>query len=239
MSGDPQAQVEAEATGETVGEAKWAALRELERRVPGLDRNAVEFQVISEGERGLLGVGFIEARVIARVAGGPPPERTIAAGRPAAPAATHATGSPAAVLAETLERICDGIGVSARVSVTEDEGALRASLAGPDVGLLIGKHGQTIDAIQHLAGAVVAHAAGTRLDVVVDAGGYRERRRATLEGMAERAAARVRASGSPVALDPMTASERKIVHLRLRELGLDSVSEGHEPSRYVVVQPPA
>lgn len=238
MTDDARAQVEAEATGETVGEAKWAALRELERRVPHLDRNAVEFQVISEGERGLLGVGFIEARVIARVAVAAPRAESREA-RPAPPRPAAADGSPAAVLGEALERICEGIGVSARVSVTEEDGALRGTLAGPDVGLLIGKHGQTIDAIQHLASAVVAHAAGARLDVVVDAGGYRDRRRTALEGMAERAAARVRTSGSPVALDPMTASERKVVHLRLRELGLDSVSEGHEPARYVVVQPPA
>lgn len=237
MTEEPHAQVETEATGETVGEAKWAALRELERRVPDLDRSAVEFQVISEGERGLLGVGFIEARVIARVMA--PQARQAPAPRPAAARPSHADGSPPAVLTEALERICEGIGVSARVAVAEEEGALRATLSGPDVGLLIGKHGQTIDAIQHLASAVVAHAAGARLDVVVDAGGYRDRRRTALEGMADRAAARVRASGSPVALDPMTASERKVVHLHLRELGLDSVSEGNEPARYVVVQPPA
>ena len=118
------------------------------RRVPDLDRSAVEFQVISEGERGLLGVGFIEARVIARVMA--PQARQAPAPRPAAARPSHADGSPPAVLTEALERICEGIGVSARVAVAEEEGALRATLSGPDVGLLIGKHGQTIDAIQHL-----------------------------------------------------------------------------------------
>ena len=78
-TGDPR---EAEATGETVGEAKWAAARELERRFPGLDKSAVEYVVLSEGERGLLGVGFIPARVIARLSTDALPQRVSASSSP-------------------------------------------------------------------------------------------------------------------------------------------------------------
>ncbi len=228
--------VEAEGTGETVGEAKWSALRELERRLPGLDRSAVELVVLSEGERGLLGVGFAPARVLARAASPPSPLS------PATPAASPQPGRPpgspeAAMLAELLERIRDALGVDATIDVREAEGALTGTFRGPDLGLLIGKHGQTIDAIQQLANAALSRRAGERVDAVVDAAGYRERRRATLEGVAERAAARVRASGAAVELEPMSAAERKVVHLRLRdEPDVVTTSEGAEPSRFVVVR---
>jgi spoIIIJ-associated protein len=222
---------EVEATGETVGEAKWSALRELERRFPGLDKGNVTFQVVAEGERGLLGVGYAPARVIARLAGAP-------AAAPAPEA--HAPGSPAARLQELLERICSAVGAHASVTVTEEDAALLARIAGGDLGLVIGKHGQTIDAIQYLANAIVYRGAAEdeRKEVVVDAAGYRDRRRVTLETRADGAADQALARGEAVALEPMTAPERKIVHLRLQERAdVVTESEGMEPDRHVVVRP--
>ena len=102
------------------------------------------------------------------------------------------------------------------------------------------QHGQTIDAIQYLANAIVwrAHPDGDRKEVVVDAAGYRDRRRIALEALALRSAEEALATHSPVELEPMTAVERKTVHLRLKEFdGVETGSEGTEPNRYVVITP--
>ena len=214
-----------EATGETVGEAKWAALRELELRYPGLDKSAVQFEVVSEGERGLLGVGYAPARVVAAA--------------PAEAAVPLDESDLASLLRGLLVQITAALGVDARVDVREDADAVVATCSAADVGLLIGRHGQTIDAVQYLLNAVAHRTFGDdRKDVVVDAAGYRERRRATLEALAVRTAEQVRVSGRPVELDPMTAVERKVVHLRLKDAaGVRTSSEGMEPNRYVVVLP--
>ena len=227
-------EVQVEATGETVGEAKWSALRELERQRPGLDKSAVRFQVVSEGERGLLGVGFTPARVIATV--------DAAAVAPAERAAAPVDESELAAEArELVGRIVDGIGVNAQIDVDEGEGTITVSCTGPDLGMLIGRHGQTIDAIQYLANAAMYRGhSDERKEVVVDAAGYRVRRRASLEALAVRSAERALAQGEPVELEPMTAVERKVVHLRLKELdGVETTSEGTEPNRFVVVHPVA
>jgi spoIIIJ-associated protein len=212
-----------ETTGETVGEAKWAALRELERLHPGLDKAAVRFQVLTEGERGLLGVGYAPARVLASVdpdAAGPPREES----------------EQAALAREVVERIAAGIGVDCRVDVREDEETVLVTCGGEELGLLIGKHGQTIDAVQYLANAIARRGGAEAKEVVVDAAGYRARRRATLETLAVRSAQQALREGR-VELEPMTAVERKIVHLRLKEFpGVETSSEGTEPNRFVVVR---
>jgi spoIIIJ-associated protein len=216
--------IQVEATGETVGEAKWSALRELERLRPNLDKAAVQFQVVTEGERGLLGVGYAPARVIARVANGLTP-------------APHDESEVAARVRELVERITHEIGVASRIELVEDEDTITVSCTGRELGMLIGKHGQTIDAIQYLVNAIVARSEGdARKDIVVDAAGYRARRRATLEALAMRSAERVLATGQAVELDPMTAVERKVVHVRLQEVeGVETSSEGTEPNRFVVI----
>jgi spoIIIJ-associated protein len=225
-------ELQVEATGETVGEAKWSALRELERQQPGLDKAAVRFQVVSEGERGLLGVGFTPARVIASVSGD--------AVEVAAPAVPVADDSELAGEArELVQRIVDGIGVNAQVEVDEGAETITVSCTGPDLGMLIGRHGQTIDAIQYLANAAMYRGhSDDRKEVVVDAAGYRERRRASLEALAVRSAERALSSLEAVELDPMTAVERKVVHVRLKEFdGVETTSEGTEPNRFVVIRP--
>jgi spoIIIJ-associated protein len=224
------ADLTAEATGETVGEAKWAALRELERRHPGLEKAAVHFEVVAEGERGILGVGYEPARVVAHL----PAEAAEAA------AAAAADESGQVHEARTLvARVVTTLGVDAEVDAREGQDAIVVTCSGPDVGLLIGRHGQTIDAIQYLLNAIAWRAYGhERKEVVVDAAGYRERRKETLEALALRVAERVRGSGEREELEPMTAIERKVVHLRLKDVpGVGTTSEGTEPNRYVVVIP--
>jgi spoIIIJ-associated protein len=222
--------LQVEATGETVGEAKWSALRELEKLQPGIDKAAVQFQVLSEGERGLLGVGYAPARVIASV------DPSAAAAAPSAPAEE---GELATEVREVLERVLEAIGVAARVEIREDDESLVATVTGRELGLVIGKHGQTIDAIQYLVNAIAWREHGEeRKPVVVDAAGYRERREATLGTLALRSAERAKASGSAVELDPMTAVERKVVHMHLKDVpGVTTRSEGTEPNRYIVVEP--
>jgi spoIIIJ-associated protein len=222
-----------EATGETVGEAKWAALRELERRHPGLDKASVRFEVVAEGQRGILGVGYEPARVLAHL-----PAEAV---RAAAVVTTESAGdaSQTADAQGLVARIVSAIGVDAEVEAREQAEAIVVTCSGPDVGLLIGRHGQTIDGIQYLLNAIGWRTYGDeRKEVVVDAAGYRARRQATLEAMALRVADRVRESGEPEELEPMTAVERKVVHVRLKdEAGVGTTSEGTEPNRYVVVLP--
>jgi spoIIIJ-associated protein len=222
--------LQVEATGETVGEAKWAALRELEKLRPGIDKSAVRFQVVSEGERGLLGVGYSPARVVASVS----PENV------SAPEAEPAEeGEHAAEVREVLERIVDAIGVRARIDIREDEDSVTAAFVGRELGLLIGKHGQTIDAIQYLVNAVTWRGRGDdRKAVVVDAAGYRARRETVLVALARRSAQSAVASARSVELEPMTAVERKVVHVCLKDFpGVVTRSEGTEPNRYVVIDP--
>ena len=221
-----------EATGETVGEAKWAALRELELRHPGLDKSAVQFEVVSEGERGLLGVGYLPARVLAHL----PAEAAAAAAVEEAPSQDEGQAAEARWL---VSRIVTELGIEASLDVDEGKDTITVTVSGPDVAILIGRHGQTIDAVQYLLNVIQYRAYGdAKKDVVVDAEGYRERRRATLETLADEVAARVRESGSAEELEPMTSVERKVVHLRLKEAaGVATASEGMEPNRYVVVLP--
>jgi spoIIIJ-associated protein len=128
------------------------------------------------------------------------------------------------------------MGITARVDVQETDEEIVATCTGGDLGLLIGKHGQTIDALQYVANAAVFRG-GAGKPVTVDAAGYRARRRQTLEGIALRSAERA-IQGERVLLEPMTAVERKVVHERLKEVpGVETASEGTEPNRYVVVLP--
>ncbi len=222
--------VELETTGETVGEAKWLALRELEKLHPGLDKSAVRFQVVTEGERGLLGVGYSPARVVARL-------DSAAAPVSAEPPPEDETES-AAQLRALVVRVCEGLGIRCRIEVRDVDEDLTATCSGGDLGLLIGKHGQTIDAVQYLANAIVYRdRPDERKPVVVDASGYRARRRASLDALAVRGAERA-SSGSSVELEPMSAVERKIVHRRLEDFpGIVTRSEGTEPNRRVVIDP--
>jgi spoIIIJ-associated protein len=214
-----------ESEGETVGEAKWAAIRELEKLDPGIDKSSVRFQVVSEGERGILGVGYSPARVVATVEpnGEPAPARD--------------ESEAATLVRELISRTTAALGIACRVELSEAEDTLVATCSGRDLGLLIGRHGQTIDAIQYLCNAILARQ-GAGVSVVIDAAGYRARREATLTSLATSAAEQALRTGERVELEPMTAVERKIVHVSLQDFaGVETSSEGTEPNRFVVVFP--
>lgn len=144
----------------------------------------------------------------------------------------------AARVRRMLEEIVAAVDVNAAIDVSEDTDGVRANLEGDDLGLLIGRHGQTIDAIQHLAYRIAYRGENDRKRVTVDAAGYRERRAALLQQDADEAAEEALRTGEPVALDAMNAVERRVVHEYLRDRdGIETYSEGDEPDRHLVVAP--
>jgi spoIIIJ-associated protein len=146
--------------------------------------------------------------------------------------------SPADRVRELLERVNAALALDAEVEVVEEPDRIRCVLRGDDMGLFIGRHGQTIDAVQHLAFKVAAHGQSPAPKVEVDAAGYRERRRLALERQADQAAADAVRSSRPVALDAMSATERKLVHEYLKDRdGVETYSEGAEPDRHLVIAP--
>lgn len=145
---------------------------------------------------------------------------------------------PAEALEELLEEIADALKLEVAVDVSERDGALSGQLDGEDVGLFIGRHGQTIDAVQHLAQRIVFPDGPSAVRIVIDANGYRARRAEALQAEADDAAEEAVSSGQPVELDPLPPFERRIVHEYLRERGdVETHSEGNEPARYLVVTP--
>ncbi len=145
---------------------------------------------------------------------------------------------PGELLLELLEEVTAGLGLDVDVEIEEADGVLRGLVIGDDVGLLIGRRGQTIDAVQHLAQRIVFPDGPSATRVEIDADGYRERRAALLRADADEAADEAIRDGRAVELDPMPASERRIVHEHLRERGgVETHSEGEEPDRYLVVSP--
>ncbi len=137
-----------------------------------------------------------------------------------------------------LERIVGELDVDGSVEVSEEEDEIIGRVDGEDLGLLIGRRGQTIDAVQLLCYRAAFQGRPDRKRVTVDAAGYRERRRDAVERQADRAADRAVKTGNEIELEPMTASERRVVHQHLKErAGIETFSEGDEPERCVVVAP--
>jgi spoIIIJ-associated protein len=146
--------------------------------------------------------------------------------------------APADRVRELLERINEALELSAEVEIVDEGDHIVGTLHGDDMGLFIGRHGQTIDAVQHLAFKIAAIGQSPAPRVEVDAAGYRERRRQALERQADQAAADAVRSDRPVALDAMSATERKVVHEYLKDReDVETYSEGTEPDRHLVVAP--
>jgi spoIIIJ-associated protein len=141
---------------------------------------------------------------------------------------------------ELLDKVIEALGLDADLVIEESDEGIRATLEGDDLGLFIGRHGATIDAVKHLAFKIANRNAGRdeAVRVTVDAAGYRERREEMLHRQADQAATRAARSGRPVALDAMSATERKVVHEYLKDReDVETYSEGSEPNRHLVVAP--
>jgi spoIIIJ-associated protein len=220
--------VRVEADGTSVGAAKWAAMKQLEQRFPGIEVDHVEFEVLEEHP---AAGGGDEGQV--RVAA----EANLSAWR-AAEQEFAWPDEPAERVRAILRRTIAALAIRASVDVSESDDELRATVSGPDLGLLIGKHGQTIDSLQFICGQAAFRGREDRKRVVLDAGGYRERREAMLRRQADRGAADAVRYGRAVELDAMSANERKTVHVYLEDRGdVQTHSEGDEPFRRVVITP--
>lgn len=146
---------------------------------------------------------------------------------------------PAERVRVVIERVLEAIELEAEVEIEETEEMITARIGGEDdLGLLIGRHGQTIDALQLLCYRAAHRGLEDRKRVIVDAAGYRERRHDMLSRQADSAAERALQIGNPVELEPMSSQERRVVHDHLKErAGIETYSEGEEPDRRVIVAP--
>ena len=211
------ADTKVDAEGASLGEAKYAAMKELETRFPGVTVECVHFEVVSEEPARV--VGEVDEDAWRDVAEADLPEE------------------PAERLRAVVTRVVQTLGLDATVDVRESDDEILATVDGDDLGLLIGKHGATIDALQHVA-MRIALRGGERKQVTVDAAGYRERRAEALHRAADRAVADALRYDRPVELEPMRALERKVVHTYLADrTDIETHSEGDEPDRRLVVTP--
>ena len=217
----PADDLSAVAEGETLGEAKWEVMKHLEPRFPGVTAECVRFEVVAEGDDKPARVrGTVDEDAWREAADSDLPEE------------------PAERLRAIVTRVAQEFGLRATVDVEETDEEIRATVNGADLGLLIGKHGATIDALQHLAMRATLRGSEDRKQIVVDAAGYRERRQAALHRTADRAVSDALRYGRPVELEPMRPLERKVVHLYLRDRSdVETHSEGDEPDRRLVVSP--
>jgi spoIIIJ-associated protein len=230
------------------------ALAELDFAPGELEPDQYEVNVIVAPDEGFLTVGGRDAEVEVTLLidlddyFGPPPDDS---GEDIADLDDEAEGDdeeaygPAAQpepgsvgLRGFLEVVLGHIGVSATIHVVETADLLSAELSGDDIGVVIGKRGQTLDALEYLASIVLYPHPEARKRVELDAEGYKERRRRNLERVAMRKAQEAVHRGSPVELEPMTAAERKIVHVALKgRRDVTTESSGREPNRYVTITP--
>lgn len=197
-------------TGRSVDEAVTAALQEL-----GVSLDRVKVEVLDEGKAGFLGIG-------------------------ARPASVRLTVKE--TRAERVENflgdICEAMEIGVHIDVHEDENYVHVDVTGQEAGILIGHHGQTLEALQYLCNLAASRAEEHGPRILLDVEGYRKRRTEALTKLAKRMAERAVRTGEPVALEPMSAQERRVIHLALQEqAGVMTVSEGEEPFRRVVIQP--
>jgi spoIIIJ-associated protein len=199
-----------EKTGKTVEEAIEAALAEL-----GLERDQVDYRVLEAPSKPLFGLlGGREAKVEVTIKKVEPIERAKL----------------------FIEKVTKAMNLLVTISVISNDDAVTLNLKGDDLGILIGKHGQTLDALQYLSNLVANREGRERIRFIIDVEDYRKRRADTLQQLALRLADRVKRSGDRVVLEPMTPHERKIIHMSLQEdLRIETYSEGEEPFRRVVI----
>lgn len=206
-----------EVVGRTVDEAIAEALELLE-----VGQEDVKITVLDEGTKGFLGIGSRQAKIIVEQK---EPELPI-----------HEVKLESGI--EFLTELLAQMNIPATVSGTSDEESVELQINGEDLGILIGRKGQTLDSLQYLTSLAVNRQGGEWVRINLDIGDYRAKREESLRSLAQRAAIKVESSGRRVALDPMNAAERRIVHQELQEFtGVVTQSEGQDPYRRVVILP--
>ncbi len=213
-------------SAQSVEEALEAALGEL-----GVTEQEVDVTVVREPRAGILGIGSQDAEVLVRV-------------RQSSPAPSEdELDEQGDIAADFLEGLLSRMGVSAEAEPVFEDGTMYVDILGDgpddeDIGLLIGRHGQTLEALQELTRAVVGQRVGSRARIVVDVEDYKRRQRARLVSRARELARRVAQTGREEELEPMNAFERKVVHDAIAGVsGVQSSSRGEDPDRRVVIAP--
>ncbi len=228
--------------GKTVEEAVERGLRAL-----GVRREEVEIEILSEGSRGILGIGSTPARVrLTRRE----PEEQVSPSEGEAEKVERGKESSAATqgveqyASEALQGLLERMGFDATVNAywgTAEEGERRPlvlNIEGKDLGLLIGRHSETLSALQYLVRVIINQRLHRWMNVVVDVENYRQRRKETLRRMAQRVAEQVAHTGRPVVLEAMPAADRRLIHIALRDHpDVYTISVGEEPRRKVTIRP--
>ncbi len=198
-----------EKKGRTVDEAVTVALEEL-----GVSREQVTIEILEEPNKWLFGIiGGKDARV--RVTWAPSKEDAAR---------------------DLIERVAAAMGLEVGIDTTGDDEYIKFDVTGAGVGMLIGHHGQTLEALQYLVNLAASRNSADRRRIILDVEGYRKRREETLRNLASRMAERVRRSGQAVTLEPMTAQERRVIHLALQDHPeVETRSQGEDPFRKVII----
>ena len=228
------------------GKTKSDAITEACRHF-SIPSDRLDYEVVDEGKAGFLGMGARPAVVKARVK-----EQREDVIEPVVTAETPVTASAAveaertvdidveAVSKKFLADVFAAMGIAVEISATynDPQKSLEVELSGDEMGVLIGKRGQTLDSLQYLISLVVNKGTGEYIRVKVDTENYRQRRRETLENLAKNIAYKVKRTRRPVSLEPMNPYERRIIHSALQnDKYVTTHSEGDEPFRRVVVTP--
>jgi spoIIIJ-associated protein len=217
-----------EISARTVEEAIEAALSEL-----GLDRSEVEIEVLKEGKVGLFGLGGEEARVRVTPVAKPAIEPGGAAAMAVAP------GEVAAMAKDVVEKLLFLMKIPATVQLKEeDEAPFSATMDidGEELGLLIGRRGQTLTTLQYIVSLIVSRKLKSGVRINLDVAGYKQRRQEELHNLALRIAELVKSTRRAITLEPMSPSERRVVHLALRDdPEVITQSVGDEENRKVIV----
>ena len=241
--------VSIEMTGKTVDEALEAALAELHTT-----KENVDVEILEEPKDGLFGLfGGRKARIKVTVKIAPADEK---AAEQSEKSLTENKETIAAVEAKVTKTVVNNdeavkmakdflmkifaamkIQVVMEKFVSKEDGSVTFKLHGADMGMLIGKHGQTLDSLQYLTNLVANKHSAERIRIMIDIEDYRERRAHTLTRLALRLAERVKRSGDRVVLEPMNPHERKIIHMALQnDNRVNTLSEGEDPYRRVVIE---
>jgi spoIIIJ-associated protein len=200
----------AEKTGKTVEEAIAAGIQEL-----GVDRQSVRVEVLEEptkkGIFGLFGTRLARVKVTYE-------------------------DNPGLLATEFIHNVCNAMAVQAETNISKNSESWHINITGPELGILIGRRGDTLDALQYLTNLAVAKQLSERVRIIVDVEGYRQRREETLVRLAKRLSEKVKRTGVRIVLEPMNPHERRIIHTTLQEdTRISTFSEGDDPNRRVVI----
>lgn len=223
-----------EKTGKTVDEAIEAAIGEL-----GVSREQIEYTVLDEPSKGLFGfLGGKPARIRVELKEGHTPVAAVAKEKPVQTAASEKSQADTVAAARAfLQSVFTAMKLDVKIEKMTTPEQVTLNLRGEDLGVLIGKHGQTLDALQYLTNLAAHRDCDERVRIIIDVEDYRKRREETLTRLALRLADRVKLRGEKVVLEPMSPHERKIIHTALQDdLRVTTFSEGEEPFRKVVIE---